>query len=67
MREMTETELNKELEGYRPFATNRAKEIIKETTGREPDDAAEINAIAENLINSYGTKIKNLYKIKKGE
>jgi len=67
MREMTETELNKELEGYRPFAANTAKEIIKETTGREPDDADEINAITEILISGYETKIKNLYKIKKGE
>ncbi|MCK9428263.1 MAG: hypothetical protein PHH92_09630 [Aliarcobacter skirrowii] len=67
MREMTETQLSKEIEEYRPFAINRAKEIIKETTGREPQDVDEINAIAENLIDGYATKIKNLYKIKKGE
>lgn len=67
MREMTETQLIKEIEEYKPFAINKAKEIIKETTGREPQDVDEINAIAENLIDGYATKIKNLYKIKKGE
>ena len=67
MREMTETQLIREIEEYKPFAINRAKEIIKKTTGREPQDADEINAIAENLIDGYTTKIKNLYKIKKGE
>lgn len=67
MREMTETQLIKEIEEYKPFAINKAKEIIKKTTGREPQDVDEINAIAENLIDGYATKIKNLYKIKKGE
>lgn len=67
MREMTETQLIKEIDKYKPFAINRAKEIIKNTTGREPQDIDEINAITENLIDGHATKIKNLYKIKKGE
>ncbi len=67
MREMTEAQLNKELEEYRFFAIKRAKEIIQKTTGRVPNDMHEVNVITENLINGYETKIKNLYKIKKGE
>jgi len=67
MREMTETQLIKEIEEYKPFAINTAKEIIKKTTGREPQDIDEINAITENLIDGHATKIKHLYKIKKGE
>ena len=65
MREMTETQLNKELEEYRFFAIKRAKEIIQKTTGRVSNDMHEVNVITENLINGYETKIKNLYKIKK--
>jgi hypothetical protein len=66
MREITETELNKELEGYRPFAYQTAKDVWKSLRDKltEKDFNECVEYSSNYFIEQHKEKITTLYKIR---
>lgn len=69
MREMTETQLIKEIEEYKPFAYQMAKDVWNSLRDKltEKDFNECVEYSSSYFIEQHKEKITTLYKIKKGE